>query len=310
MIITETRKSLKERVDDLGKYIGRTPLYSFDRVREGEYMLFGKLEWHQIGSSVKARPAYQIIRQAIENEALTSKKTLLDASSGNTAIAYASIGAKLGIAVTICLPENASEERKKILNGLGAELIYTSRYGGTDDAQDEALRLYRSDPEKYFYADQYNNKANVLAHYLTTAEEIWEQTMGKITHFVTGLGTTGSFTGISRKLKEKNPLIKTISLQPDGPLHGLEGWKHLETAKIPGIYDPTSADENLFIDSAEAYDMVKNIAKKEGLLVSPSSAANVVGSLQVASKFKHDAVIVTLLPDNAEKYGEILHTIF
>ena len=310
MVELESKNKLDLRVKTIGEYIGQTPLYRFDRILPEYRKLFGKLEWQQLGGSVKARPAYQIIKEAVLSGRLTAEKRLLDASSGNTAIAYASIGAKLGLGVTICLPENASEERKKILLGLGAELIYTSRYGGTDDAQEEAQRINKEQPEKYFYADQYNNDANKKAHYLTTSEEIWKQTNGTITHFVTGLGTTGSFSGISKRLKELNPSIKTVSLQPDGPMHGLEGWKHLETARIPGIYEENLVDDNLFIDSAEAYDMIRQVAKKEGLLISPSSAANLIGAIKVMESATEEAVVVTLLPDNAEKYGEVLKMVF
>ncbi|MBV6646168.1 MAG: cysteine synthase family protein [Cyclobacteriaceae bacterium] len=310
MIETLIESKLQERVNKLRPFVGNTPLFPIQRVFQKKGVkILAKLEWQQLGGSVKARPAYEIFRAAISSGELYPGKKLLDASSGNTAIAYATIGAKLGVPVIICLPENASAERKLILKSLGAELIYTSKFGGTDDAQEEALRLSEEDPLAYFYADQYNNDANWRAHYQFTANEIWNGTDKSITHFITGLGTTGTFTGTSTRLKELNHDITTISLQPDGPLHGMEGWKHLETAKVPGIYQPDIADDNWFIETTDAYALISEVAAKEGLLISPSAAANLAGAIRLA-KTLDEGVIVTTFPDNAEKYGEVLKTLF
>ncbi len=310
MITQEIDLKLTEQLDVIGKFIGNTPLFPITRLHANENVkIFAKLEWQQLGGSVKSRPAFNIIKNAILSGELSPEKRLLDATSGNTGIAYAAIGAALGIPVTICLPENASEERKTILKAYGAEIIFTSKFGSTDEAQEIAQELSLKNPDKYYYARQYQNEANWKAHYHTTAEEIWRQTNGEITHFVAGLGTTGTFTGSSRRLRELNPDIRLISLQPDSALHGLEGWKHLETAIVPTIYDPTIAHQNLEMDTYNAYDTIKQVAAKEGLLISPSAAANLNGALQVADQL--DAgVIVTVFPDNAEKYSEVINNLF
>lgn len=310
MITQEIDLKLTEQLDVIGKFIGNTPLFPITRLHANENVkIFAKLEWQQLGGSVKSRPAFNIIKNAILSGELSPEKRLLDATSGNTGIAYAAIGAALGIPVTICLPENASEERKTILKAYGAEIIFTSKFGSTDEAQEIAQELSEKNPDKYYYARQYQNEANWKAHYHTTAEEIWRQTNGEITHFVAGLGTTGTFTGSGRRLRELNPDIRLISLQPDSALHGLEGWKHLETAIVPTIYDPTIAHQNLEMDTYNAYDTIKRVAATEGLLISPSAAANLNGALQVADQL--DAgVIVTVFPDNAEKYSEVINNLF
>ncbi|MEO1050433.1 MAG: PLP-dependent cysteine synthase family protein [Bacteroidota bacterium] len=310
MIATTIDTHLKERIKALGKFVGNTPLFPLQNVVEKpDVKIYAKLEWQQFGGSVKARPAYNIIKSAIYSGELTEGKHILDASSGNTAIAYAAIGAAINVPVTICLPKNASEERKQILKSFGAHIHLTSPFGTTDEAQQIAQSLFEEQPHKYFYANQYGNDNNWKAHYNGTAEEIFRQTDGSITHFVTGLGTTGSFTGTGRKLKEIKPDIHLTSLQPDAALHGLEGWKHLETAILPGIYDDTIADQNLEIDTYEALDTLKRVANTEGLLISPSSAANLTGALKVANTID-EGVIVTLFPDNAEKYGEVIKNLF
>lgn len=310
MLAENINVSLRQRVEEIGRLIGNTPLFRINKLFKKEGVeIYAKQEWLQLGGSVKARPAYNIIADAIKNGKLSTGSHLLDASSGNTAIAYAAIGAALGIPVTICLPENASEERKISLKAYGANLIYTSKFGGTDEAQDKAKELFKLNPDKYYYADQYNNENNWKAHYNTTAVEIFEQTDGKVTHFVAGLGTTGSFTGTGRRLKELKPDISLTSLQPNAAMHGLEGWKHLETAIVPGIYDHSLADENIDIDTYASYDIIKKAAEEEGLLLSPSAAANLVGAIQVANKIEQ-GVVVTLLPDNGEKYWEVLNLIF
>ncbi len=310
MITQELDYKLVERLDKVGKFVGHTPLFPIQNLHENQKVkIYAKLEWQQLGGSVKSRPAYNIIKNAILDGQLTSDKSLLDATSGNTGIAYAAIGAALGIKVTICLPENASEERKSILKAFGAEIIYTSKFGSTDEAQEISEDLFQKYPEKYYYARQYQNDSNWKAHYHTTAEEIWKQTKDSITHFVAGLGTTGTFVGTSRKLLEHNPNIHLTSLQPDAALHGLEGWKHLETAIVPTIYDKNLAHENFEIDTYQAFELIKEVAMKEGLLVSPSSAANIAGALRVANELE-EGVIVTVLPDNAEKYGEVINNLF
>ena len=308
MFISEER--LQEEVTHLGDFIGNTPLFPLNNILQKKHVtLYAKLEWQQFGGSVKARPAFNIIKNAIENGELDTEKTLLDASSGNTAIAYATIGASLNIPVTICLPSNASKERKMLLKALGAEIIYTSEFGSTDEAQHVAMELYKSDPGKFFYADQYNNPNNWKAHYHSTAEEIIAQTKGEITHFITGLGTTGSFSGTGKRLKEYNPAIELIALQPDSALHLMEGWKHLETAKVPGIYHNELPDRYEEIDSYEALEVIRLCAAKEGLILSPSSAANLTGALKLANEID-EGVIVTLFPDSSDKYSEIINGLF
>ena len=303
-------KDLKQNVIDLGEFIGNTPLYPLTRIYQNpKVKILAKLEWQQLGNSVKARPAYQIIRDAVKKGLLTNEKTLLDATSGNTGIAYGAIGAKAGLQVTLCLPENASEERKMILRSYGVEIIYTSPFEGTDGAQIKAKELVKKYPEKYYYADQYANENNWRAHYLTTGNEIYHQTGGKVTHFVAGLGTTGTFRGTQTRLKELNPDIQSIALHPDIAMHGLEGWKHMETAIVPKIYEEGLADENIAIDSIEAMELIRDIAKYEGILVSPSSAANLVGAIKVANTID-EGVVVTVFPDDATKYGEVIKQIF
>ncbi len=233
---------------------------------------------------------------------------MLDASSGNTAIAYATLLQPLGWKTTICLPANASMERKNILRNLGAELILTSPLEGTDGAQRVAKELSDAHPETYFYADQYSNAANWKAHYFHTAEEIWQQTQGSVTHFVSGLGTTGTFTGTGKRLKELGE-IHLVALQPDQPLHPLEGWKHLDTARVPSIYDSQLADETRMIQTDQTFDFIRFMAKHEGLHLSPSSAANLQGAHQIAKEIK-TGVIVTTLPDTLDRYGEIRNEIF
>lgn len=310
MRFSSSEIELLDQVQSIEKQIGNTPLIPLrNLVNKPGVRLYAKAEWQQFGGSVKSRPAFRIIREAILEGKLDRTRRLLDASSGNTAIAYASIGASLGIPVTICLPENASEERKQILKALGAEVVLTSPFGGTDEAQETAREIKGREPGKYFYADQYNNENNWKAHYHGTGTEIFEQTEGRITHFVAGLGTTGSFTGTGRKLKELNPEIQLISLQPDSVLHGLEGWKHLESARVPGIYDPSISREEFEIETFEAYHWIRKAAEAEGLLLSPSSAANLAGALRVVRNIDKGTV-VTLFPDNGEKYGDVLSTIY
>jgi cysteine synthase B len=245
-----------------------------------------------------------MIRAGLASGELRAGKTIIDATSGNTGIAYGVIAAALGYPVKLCLPDSASHERKRILAALGVELVITPGDEGTDGAIRRVQEIVHSEPEKYFYPDQYGNPANWQAHYRTTANEIWEQTGGRLTHFVAALGTSGTFVGTTRRLKELNPAIQCISLQPDAAFHGLEGWKHMETALRPAIYDDGLADENLEVSTEAAYRMVKRIAREEGLLVSPSAAAALVGCFEVAKGIAQDqhAVIVTVFADSASKY--------
>lgn len=295
-----------QRFIELEHYVGNTPLYKIRNLHSNpKVSIYAKLEWMQMGGSVKARPAYNIMRDAIQKGEITHSRGLLDASSGNTGIAYAVFAAVSGFHVTLCLPENASIERKTILKNLGVTVIPTSRFESTDGAQLIAKELSDAHPEHYFYADQYANNANWKAHYEGTAEEIWRQSYQQVTHFIAGLGTTGTFTGTSRKLRELNPDIQLISLQPDSALHGLEGWKHLETAKVPRIYDDTVANENRTVTTEDAYQTIIDAARYEGLLLSPSSAANLSGALKLASELE-EGTIVTIFPDDATKYGEVI----
>lgn len=310
MIATLTAPSLVAQIKQVEQLVGNTPLLPITRLfNKPNVKIFAKLEWQQLGMSVKARPAFNIIKNAVTSDLLNTENSLLDATSGNTGIAYAAIAAATGLNVTLCLPENASEERKTLLKAFGVNIIYTSPFDGTDGAQLEARALAKSHPDQYYYADQYSNQQNWLAHYYTTGVEILNQTDYQITHFVAGLGTTGTFRGTTTRLKEYNSDIKSIALHPDSPMHGLEGWKHMETAIVPKIYDQDLADVNLAIDSGKAINLIKLIAEKEGYLVSPSSAANLLGALQVAETIE-SGVVVTVFPDDATKYGEIIKKIY
>ena len=288
------------------EYIGNTPLIRIERVTRNlpNLEILAKAEWFNPGGSVKDRAALAMIQGGLASGKLRPGKTILDATSGNTGIAYAMIGAALGYPVKLFLPHSASEERKRILHAYGAELALTPGDEGTDGAIRRVRELAAAEPERYFYPDQYSNAANWQAHYRSTANEIWEQTGGRITHFVAALGTSGTFVGTVRRLKELNPEIRCVSLQPDGPWNGLEGWKHMPTALRPAIYDDTLADENLEISTEESYRMVKRLAREEGLLVSPSAAAALLGCLAVAKTIPagQTAVMVTVFADSAAKY--------
>lgn len=284
--------------------IGRTPLvrlHRFEREVPAGIELHAKVEWQNPGGSVKDRAAARMILEGEASGALTPGRTILDATSGNTGIAYAMVGASRGYKVRLCVPENASPERKMILRALGAELVLTNPLEGTDGSIREARRLYAESPDRYFYPDQYNNDANWRAHYDTTGAEIIEQTSGRLTHFVAGLGTSGTFVGTGRRLRRFNASIKLISFQPDAPFHGLEGLKHMDSAIVPGIYDPTLADEDLRVGSEAAYEMVRRLAREEGLLAGISSGAALVATLDVARRLDR-GLIVTVFPDGAEKY--------
>ena len=283
--------------------IGRTPLVRlqrFERETPG-VELWAKAEWQNPGGSVKDRAAARMILDGEVSGALTPDRIILDATSGNTGIAYAMVGAARGYRVKLCLPDNASPERKMILRAFGAQLVLTNPLEGTDGAIREARRLKAAEPDRYFYPDQYNNDGNWRAHYDTTGPEIIEQTSGRLTHFVAGLGTSGTFIGTARRLRQFSPKIKLISFQPSGPFHGLEGLKHMESAIVPGIYDPSLADEDLRVVSERAYEMVRRLAREEGLLAGISSGAALAASLQVAKQLDR-GMVVTVFPDGAEKY--------
>ena len=295
-----------ERAIDLSHAVGGTPLIRLRRVTRGlvpeEVSVFAKAEHLNPGGSVKDRAALAMILEGERSGELHPGKTILDATSGNTGIAYAMIGAARGYRVALCLPQNASRERKRILDIYGAEIVETDPMGGTDAAQVRAREMAAAEPDNYFYPDQYNNDANWRAHYEGTAPEIWEQTGGSITHFLAGLGTTGTFTGVGRRLKEYDPSIRLVSMQPDSPLHGLEGMKHMETAIVPGIYDPSLADESVEVATEDAQEMTRRLAREEGLFVGVSSGANVFAALRLAQNLTPGSVVVTILCDGGGKY--------
>jgi cysteine synthase B len=287
--------------------IGNTPLIRLERLTAHlpGIQILGKAEWNNPGGSVKDRAASGIVADAQKRGLLKPGKHLLDATSGNTGIAYAMLGAAMGFPVSLCIPSNVSLERKRILAAYGANVIWTDPADGSDGAIRKARALAAEQPEKYFYADQYGNNANWRAHYLGTANEIWKQTGGQLTHFVAGLGTSGTFVGTSRRLKELNPAIRCISMQPDSPFNGLEGLKHMATAIVPPIYDSALADRNIDMETEAAYAMAKRLGRTEGVLVGVSSAAAVAACLQIAeeeAKQGREAVIVTILADSADKY--------
>lgn len=284
--------------------IGNTPLLSFRRIARElpvGVQVLAKAEWYNPGGSIKDRAAMAMILDGERRGLLTKDKTIIDATSGNTGIAYAMIAAERGYKVTLALPRNASTERKQSLRAYGAELIMTDPHESTDGAQRLVRQMVDAEPEKYFYPDQYNNDANWKAHRDTTAQEIWRQTDGQVTHFVSGMGTSGTFMGTSRGLKQRNASIQCISMQPDSPLHGLEGMKHMASALVPGIYDPALADDTVEVTTEDAHAMVLRLAREEGLLVGVSGGANLVAAFEVAKKLNH-GVVVTIFSDSAAKY--------
>ncbi|HEX5425880.1 MAG TPA: cysteine synthase family protein [Candidatus Acidoferrales bacterium] len=286
--------------------IGNTPLLKIERVT-AEFPnvdFYAKAEWFNPGGSVKDRAAYSMIRDGERTGRLRPGKIILDATSGNTGIALGMIGAALGYRVKLCLPTSASPERKAILHAYGVDVVFTPGEQGTDGAIRRVREIYDADPGKYFYVDQYGNPANPAAHYSTTAPEIWEQTGGRITHFVAGLGTSGTFVGVTRRLRQFNPRIRCISVQPDSGFHGLEGLKHMPTAIVPAIYDENLADENLEVRTEDAQQITKRLAREEGLLVGVSSGAALYACMEIARRLSRGerAVIVTVFPDSGEKY--------
>lgn len=292
--------------DGLEKHVGRTPLLPVRRLSLSLNLppsvgVLAKAEWFNPGGSVKDRPALNIIRAAIANGHLHPGKRLLDSTSGNMGISYATFGAALGIPVTLTMPENASRERVSILRALGAELILTDPLEGSDGAIRAARKMAAENPALYFYANQYDNPANWLAHYHSTGPEIWSQTSGQVTHFIAGLGTSGTLTGVGKYLREMNPDIQIIAIQPDDAFHGLEGLKHMATAIKPGIYDDHFADRTIEASTEDAHEMVRRLAREEGLFVGISSGAAAVVALQVASELEAGQV-VTVFPDAGYKY--------
>lgn len=288
---------------DITLRIGNTPLIEIKRLsREiNPVRIYLKAEWFNPGGSVKDRPALKMIQQGERTGELTCGKVILDASSGNTAIAYAMIGAALKYKVKLVIPANAGTSLRSTLTAFGIELVFSDAQAGSDGAILAARRIYQEEPQRYFYPDQYNNPYNWLAHYEGTGPEIIRQTNGEVTHFVAGLGTSGTFMGVGRRLKEYNPDIKLISVQPDSPFHGLEGLKRMNDAIVPGIYDPDLADENIEICTEEAQDWVKRLAREEGLLVGLSSGAAMSAAMKVAKKLTK-GVVVVIFPDDAHKY--------
>jgi len=289
--------------DELFARVGHTPLFPLRRIGAEfpQVEIYAKAEWFNPSGSVKDRAAREIILTAERNGDLTSDKILLDATSGNMGIAYATLGAARGYQVALTMPANASRERIVTLKALGVDLILTDPFDGTDGAQREARSIYAANPDRYFYADQYNNRANWQAHYRTTGPEIWEQTNGRVTHFVAGLGTSGTLMGTGRRLKELNPAVELIAVQPDSPLHGLEGLKHMETAIVPGIFDRSVPDRTLAINTEETFAMAKRLAREEGLFVGISAAAAALAAVKVAAQIEQ-GVIVMVFPDSALKY--------
>lgn len=284
--------------------IGNTPLLSFKRLNDSlpaGVRVYAKAEWYNPGGSVKDRAALAMILDGERRGLLTRDKIITDATSGNTGIAYAMIAAERGYKLKVALPRNASHERKLSLQAYGAELILTDPTESTDGAQRLVKVMVEDNPGKYFYPDQYNNDANWKAHFDTTAPEIWRQTNQQVTHFVAGMGTSGTFMGVTRRLKKYNPAIQCISMQPDSPLHGLEGMKHMASALVPGIYDPAVADANIEVSTEAAHAMCRRLARDEGLLVGVSSGANLVAAMNIASTLKQ-GVVVTIFCDSASKY--------
>ncbi|MBR1445110.1 MAG: cysteine synthase family protein [Firmicutes bacterium] len=284
-------------------HIGNTPLIRLDfLVRKRGVKIYAKAEFMNPSGSVKDRAAKEMFLDGIERDLLTSDKTIIDATSGNTGIAFAMMGAALGYKVKLCIPANACIERKRLLRAYGARIIETEPLEGIDGAIMTAKSIAAAEPEKYFYPDQYSNRANIDAHYKTTAEEIWYQTEEKITHFIAGTGTTGTFTGTSRKLKELNKNVKTVIVQPDSPFHGIEGFKSLDATLCPKIFDPTLADERIDISTEAAYKMCKRLVREAGLFVGVSAGANVEAARKLAEKAEDNSVIVTILCDSGTRY--------
>jgi len=282
--------------------VGNTPLLDLTRYSpRPRVRLFAKAEWFNPGHSVKDRPASRILGMAIQSGRLSKEKKVLDSTSGNTGLAYAMFGAALGYKVMLVAPANTGAHQKRMLEALGAEVIYTSPQEGSDGAMRVAREMFAESPEKYFYADQYSNPENWRAHYRTTAPEIWRQTRGRMTHLVAGLGTSGTFVGIARWLRAIQPAIRLVSAQPDSPFHGIEGWKHMATATVPEIYDDRLADENIEVPTEAAQELVRDLAVRDGLLVGISSGGALHAARQVAGTLE-SGFVVTIFPDGGQRY--------
>jgi len=287
--------------------IGSTPLLKLPTLTQSlpGIEIYGKAEYFNPGGSIKDRPALNMIRDGERSGKLDKSKTIIDATSGNTGIAYAMIGAALGYRVKLCLPSNASMERKRILQAYGAEIVYTDPAQSSDGAIRKVREIVGADPEPYFYPDQYNNPANWQAHFETTGPEILEQTQNRLTHFIAALGTSGTFMGVTRRLRQSAPTVQCLSAQPASGFHGLEGLKHMPTSIVPGIYDAALASENVWLETEDAYRMTKRLAREEGVLVGISAGANVSAAVRVAQRLHQQGkpgVIVTILCDSADKY--------
>lgn len=291
-------------VKSIFDFVGRTPLLDMSKYSPNNTVkIFAKAEWTNPGLSVKDRPASRIIRKALEGGELTANRILLDSTSGNTGLAYALFGAALGIRVRLVVPENVSRFQKNLLRAYGPDVVWTAAQEGSDGAIRAARAIFAETPQRYFYADQYSNPENWKAHYYTTALEIWQQTHGAVTHFIAGLGTTGTFVGVGRRLRELNPATRLIAFQPDSPFHGLEGLKHLRSAMVPSIYDATIADNNLEIATEAAQHWVRTLARRDGLLIGLSAGAALEASRKIAKQL--DAgIIVTIFPDGGQRYLE------
>ncbi|MCI0454230.1 MAG: cysteine synthase family protein [Candidatus Dadabacteria bacterium] len=294
----------RKRVESVIDLIGNTPLIKLTKITENlgpNIEIYAKAEWFNPGGSVKDRPALWMILDGINQGKLTSDKIIMDSSSGNTAIAYAMIGAALGYKVELVTPENMNIERKRTLEAFGAKMIFSDALEGSDGAIKLARKLRASNPNKYFMPDQYNNPANSMSHYETTAPEIYQQTQGRVTHFLAGIGTSGTLMGTGKRLKELNPSIKVIAIEPAESLHGLEGLKHMASSIVPGIYDSTFPDEIIHVSTDDSYRVMKELLKKEGIFVGHSSGAAVYASLEYAKRLK-EGVLVTVLPDGGYRY--------
>jgi len=305
--VTKSSKCIPKRISksSISDRIGNTPLLKINRItnvlKDRDVEIYAKAEWFNPGGSVKDRPALRIIEDAEKSGRLNRDKIIIDSTSGNTGIAYALIGASKGYKVTLVMPQNVSEERKRIVRAFGAKIVLTDSLLGSDGAMIEAKRLVEEEPLKYFYADQYNNPSNWKAHYETTGVEIWEQTGGEITHFIACMGTSGTLMGTGRRLKEYNPDIQVISVEPSTPIHGLEGMKQMSTSIVPGIYDDHFPDRKLMVDTEDAYTAVKRLAAEEGFFVGYSSGAALVASLKVAGEIDR-GLIITIFPDRGDRY--------
>ena len=300
----------KKQLRQLEPQIGRTPLVRINQLwTKPGVEVYAKLEWEQLGQSVKGRPAFRMISQAIEEEVLVPGKRIFDSTSGNTGIAYAAIGAYLGVPCTIVMPEDASEERKIILRALGAELLLVSSEWTSNEVMDYTQELAAKHADEYCYLNQYDNPANWQAHYFGTGVEIYEQTQGRVTHFVSSLGTCGTFSGVAKFFQDQHPHVTSIGLHPDVADHGLDGWKHLASSRHPGIYMPELAQGDVVVSTEEAYDWMGKLASQEGLLVSPSSAGALAGAIKVAQELD-TGVVVTVFPDDSAKYGAVYRELF